>query len=197
MYLDDFDLCLANYVENGILDEVEIISEADKQEAKFKQHDQTSSFESAFRLLHDSFAENQKEVCDAIMNGFTENLNVVSLKELSQVAEIFDRIGEPGRAENVISYAEENAPKSFWLQEDPFNRPIYGERLKAIVAKRHVDAMLEPDFEVDLIAAAQTYNADTTLVLLLILPVISWVCSILNPAPICVNLCCPHLSIER
>jgi hypothetical protein len=60
-YLDDFDLALLEFVENGILDEGVIRAEAAKQEAHIKLRDQAGSYESAFRPLHDSFGDNKDE----------------------------------------------------------------------------------------------------------------------------------------
>lgn len=160
-YVDDFDLALLKLVADGILDEDEIRREAAKQEAAIKRADQAGSFESSFRLLHDSFADNADEVMLAIVKGFEQNVDILAVEQLSQIVEIFDRLGEYRWSSYVINYAERNAPPSFWTDKSPFNRQLDDHRISAIVAQRRTEAKPAFDFERDLIAAAQTYDAET------------------------------------
>jgi hypothetical protein len=160
-YLDEFDLALLNFVANGILDEGEIRTEAAKQEAAIKRGEQSGSFADSFRLLHDSFADNADEAMHAIVKGFEQNIDILTVGQLGQVVEIFDRLGERRLANHVINYAEQNAPPSFWTDDGPFSRHIEDDRITAITAQRRAQTKPAFDFERDLIAAAQSYDAET------------------------------------
>jgi hypothetical protein len=84
-YLDDFDLALMNFVSSSILDVDELLLQINKQEAVLQRNKQSGSFESSFRPLHDSFQDNEEEVCSALISGVKNNLSVVSLSNVDAV----------------------------------------------------------------------------------------------------------------
>jgi hypothetical protein len=81
--------------------------------------------------------------------------------QLSQVVEIFKRLGEHRLSDHVIQYSEKNAPPSFWGADDPFNRQIEDDRIIALTAQHRTAAKRPFNFEQDLIAAAQSFDPET------------------------------------
>jgi hypothetical protein len=158
--LDDYDLALFHFVESSVLDPDEIVGEAKKKEEQLKRLAQAGSFEDAWRLFHDSFADNTDDVCDSIFEGVKANFDVVSRANLDESVIMLRNLGRDELADSLIAYAEANGSKDFWLPDDPFNRVTKDAKVRAIAEQKAKAAKPVLDFETDLVAAAQSVNRE-------------------------------------
>jgi len=120
---DEFDLALMSGVENGIFDFQTVQSLAQEISAKLNLQEQDASFESAWRLYHDSFDDNQDEVLDAIANSLRVNVQSVSKTNLNGAVTLLKDLGRAEQARELIQYFVQTrvAERDFWdLDEDSF-----------------------------------------------------------------------------
>ena len=157
-YADDFDLALMKFVDTSVLDIDDVALQASKQEATLQRNKQSGSFEKSFRPLHDSFLDNEDEVCSAMVSGVKDNFGVVSLANVDAVVLILERLGRTEMANELIDFVIKEAPSNYWLNDDPFHRAMQSERLKQIIVERREVAKPALNFEQDLAAAAQNFN---------------------------------------
>jgi hypothetical protein len=159
-YADEFDLALMRFVDTSILDIDEVTLQIGKQEVALRRNKQSGSFDSSFRPLHDSFLDNEDEVCNALVSGVENNFPVVSLPNVDAVVSTLERLGRTTMANKLIDFLVKEAPSEYWLNDDPFSRAMRSDRLKQIIAERRQAAKPALIFEQDLVAAAQTLDAE-------------------------------------
>jgi hypothetical protein len=104
--------------------------------------------------------DNEDEVCTALVSGVRNNLAVVSLANFDAVVSTLERLGRTTAANELIDFVSREAPSDYWLHDDPFGRAMRSERLKQIIEERRQAAKPVLNFEEDLVAAAQTFNAE-------------------------------------
>jgi hypothetical protein len=158
--LDEFDLTLLAFVRVGILDADEISRRASDQNERFTRRTKAGAFGGAFRSFHDSFADNEEEVCQSLMDGITTNLDIASMNDVDGVLNIFKGLDRKDLVEALLDFVSKNASKSFWRADSFFNGASQDQTLKEIAAKQRDDAKPPFDFEADLLSAAQTYDSD-------------------------------------
>jgi KAP-like P-loop domain-containing protein len=158
--LDDFDHTLMEFVKVGVLDTEELSRRANVQNANLIRQSKAGSYGSSWRCFHDSFADNEQEVCKSLMDGITNNLDVVSISDVDGVLNIFKGLDRTDLVDALIKFVSENAAPSFWLTSDFFNRGPVDDALKDIATKRREDAKPKLDFEADLVSSAQDFNAE-------------------------------------
>jgi hypothetical protein len=146
------------FVDTSVLDIDEVVLQANNQEAKIQRNKQSGSFEKSFRLLHDSFSDNEEEVCRAMVAGVKDNFGVVSLANVDAVVRILERLDRTQAADELIDFVVKEAPNSYWLSNDPFHRAMQSERLRKIVAERRDSAKPVLDFEKDLVESSQGFR---------------------------------------
>lgn len=129
-YLDEFDSALMKFVDTSVLDIDDLVLQAKKKEATLQRNKQSGSFEKSFRLLHDSFSDNEEEVCRAMISGVKDNFGVVSLANVDAVVRILERLDRIQAADELIDFVVKEAPNSYWLSNDPFHRAMQSERLR-------------------------------------------------------------------
>jgi hypothetical protein len=159
-YADEFDLALMRFIDTSVLDIDEVTLQASKQEAALQRNKQSGSFDSSFRPLHDSFSDNEDEVCSALVSGVKNNFAVVSLPNVDAVVSTLERLGRTAMANELIDFVVREASSDYWLNDDPFGRAMHSDRLKQVIAERREAAKPALNFEIDLVAAAQTFNAE-------------------------------------
>ena len=91
--LDDFDLALLKFVDTSVLDEDEIFKFAKQNEERYLRSQQAGSFDKAFRPYHDSFADNEDEVCKNLVDGTKANFDIVSRANFDFVLSILRNLG--------------------------------------------------------------------------------------------------------
>jgi hypothetical protein len=158
--LDDFDHTLLEFVRAGILDAEEISRRASDQNERVTRQTKAGAFGGVWRSFHDSFADNEDEVCQSLMDGITTNLDIVSMNDVDGVLNIFKGLDRKDLIEALIDFVSKNASKAFWVTDDAFQRAVQDQALKEIAVKHREDAKPVFDFEADLVSAAQTFNSE-------------------------------------
>ena len=158
--LDTFDLALLRFVESSVSDADEILKFAKEKEEQVRRVAQAGSFEQAWRLFHDSFAENQDEVCKSLYEGAKNNFDVVGRANLDSTVSILRTLDRNDLADSLTDYAEAHGSNDFWLPDDPFDRDTRDARIKAVAERKAEAAKPVLNFEADLVAAAESMNRD-------------------------------------
>jgi hypothetical protein len=148
------------FVESSVLDADEILKFAKEREEQVKRSAQAGSFEEAWHLFHDSFAENQDDVCKSLYEGTKNNFNVVGRANLDSAVTVLRTLGRNDLADSLINHAEIHGSNEFWLPDDPFNRGTRDARIKAVADKKAEGAKAVLNFEADLVAAADSMIRD-------------------------------------
>jgi hypothetical protein len=159
-YLDDFDLVLLEFVRDGILDVEKITQSAREQSESYIRQVKAGSVGSAWRVFHDSFDDNEEEVCQSLMKGIVENLDVVAIRDVDAVLTVFKGLDRNDLVETLIAFVSKNGKKSFWLADDFFLGPVQDQTLRDTAARHREAAKPELNFEADLIASAETFTAE-------------------------------------
>lgn len=140
------------------LDEIE--ASAKTVEENLARMGKVGSLQSSWRLFHDSFSDDEAEVCSSIIQGIRENFPMVSIANLDAAVSILRKIGREADAESLIDFAEEHGGGAFWLADDPFYREIDDGRIGKIREREKLATKPDFDFERDLLAAAHSSRAD-------------------------------------
>lgn len=101
-HADEFDLRIAEAVEKGYVHEERLLEEAKKLHNKQISSKSEASFSKAWRLYHDSFSDNEKEVVEGLYNSFVKNANHISRVDLNGTVKLFRELGKNDLADGII-----------------------------------------------------------------------------------------------
>jgi hypothetical protein len=107
------------------------------------------SFESAWRLYHDTFANNQQQVLDGIYDAFMRNFQYITPTNLAGTVGLFKDLGREDQARKMIRHYVENRNEDrelFDLDANPFGGDIRDPDIRAAFAEKC--AQLEPGRDV-------------------------------------------------
>jgi hypothetical protein len=138
-WTDDFDLTLIEGVRNGYFDPEKIKAQARKLHEKILAGKAGGSFESAWRLYHDSFENNQEEALDKIYDAFMRNFQYVTPMNLAGTVGLFKDLGRGQQALEMIKHYVENRNEDrtfFDLDADPFGGDIRDPDIRTAFAKK-------------------------------------------------------------
>ena len=154
--MDDLDSALQRFVETGVLDTDEISKKARDVETGLSQRNKMAAFERCWRAFHDSFDDDEDEVCNDIVQGIKDNFAVVSRSNLDAAVTILQELGRTIEAEALIDFAKENGSNEFWASDDPFHRDVRDSRIQRLVEERRVATTPSFEFEKDLLSAMRS-----------------------------------------
>lgn len=127
LHMDEFDQSINEVVERGYFEETRFIEEAGKAHAKFQAEDLNQSFSSAWRLFHDSFADNQAQLINALVESLKKSVLHVSPLNLSSTTSLLRQLGEEKKADCLIDFyidARASEETLFDIDSDPFSTEI-------------------------------------------------------------------------
>lgn len=101
-HLDEFDLALLDGIRKGFFDPTQIKELASKLDEKIRAAKLDGSFEDAWRPYHDTFADNEDEVVNGILDSFEKNVLRVSPTNLSGTVSLLKDLGRPAQAQEVL-----------------------------------------------------------------------------------------------
>jgi len=136
---NEFDLQIANAVKMGYVTEKDLLREAEKLNSQIRESKSQGSFKGAWRLYHDTFENNQKEVVDGLYTSFRTNVKYISSSNLNGTVWLFRELGEDERANELFKYFIENRKDEkgiFDLSHDTFG-DITDELIKTEFYKIH------------------------------------------------------------
>ena len=144
-WTDDFDLILIEGIKNGYFDPQKVKAQAQLLHEKIVAGKADGSFETAWRLYHDTFANNQQQVLDDIYNSFMRNFRYISPTNLAGTVGLFKDLGRGDQAHEMIQRYVENRNQDrdlFDLDANPFGGDIRDPDIRAAFAEKY--AQLEP-----------------------------------------------------
>ena len=151
-WTDEFDLEILRSVRRGFFDPEEIKKHASALNAKVQATKADGSFEEAWRLYHDSFANNKDEVLDALYASFMKNYMYITPTNLNGTVTLFKELGRPKQAAEMLAHymANRNESREFYdLSEDPFGsitdpdvRATFEAKYAQTEERRDIRAML-------------------------------------------------------
>jgi hypothetical protein len=131
-YLDEFDIVLAKIIETGYVDEESLLAEAKKVNAQIIANKSRNSFSNAWRLFHDTFAQNEDELVESIKKALKENAEYIDANNLNGTVRLLRDLGKGDLASELIdTYIEKNKyqPEFFNLNNFPFFHDIDDKEL--------------------------------------------------------------------
>lgn len=135
IWTDDFDMVLIEGIRNGYFDPEKIKSQAQQLHDKIIAEKAGGSFESAWRLYHDTFADNQQQVLDGIYAAFMRNFRYITPTNLAGTVKLFKDLGREDQAREMLRHYVDNRNENrelFDLDFSPFGGTsrtrILGER---------------------------------------------------------------------
>lgn len=134
---DDFDLCIANTVEQGYVNEGLFIEKARQMNQQIIASKSENAFSEAWRVYHDSFGNNQEEVINQIFDSFKRNTVYISPLNLDGTVRLFRELGKDNLADEIIElYLKEelNQKKLSSLSESHFSSDLKDNKIIEKVA---------------------------------------------------------------
>lgn len=96
------DLILINAVKDGFLNEEYLKREIDAEIDKFLKGKSSENFTTAWRLYHDSFDNNEKEVLESLYHSFLDNYKTINPNSLDALVCFLREFGEHKKASEII-----------------------------------------------------------------------------------------------
>lgn len=144
LHMDEFDRSIFKVIERGYLEETGFVEEARKLDAQFRGNDLEQSFSAAWGLFHHTFANNQAELVQALVDSFKMSVRHISPLNLSGTTMLLRQLGEGSVADELIDYyieARSDEDSLFDLDNSPFSGdirdPAVRDRFKNQFAKSH------------------------------------------------------------
>lgn len=132
-YADEFDLRIAEAVEKGYVHEEGLHLEAKKLNDQTIASKSESSFSAAWRLYHDTFADNKPELIRRLYESFEINAKYISRVNLNGTVRLFRNLDENDLATQVIDLyieAHKDNPLVFNLKDYSFSDEITDDEIK-------------------------------------------------------------------
>ncbi|MEH2087549.1 hypothetical protein [Nostoc sp.] len=99
---DEFDLEIAKAIESGFFDEIALLAEAKKLNAKIIANKSEKSFSEAWRKYHDTFDSNEEELITSLYESFKENAKYISPTNLNGTVRLLRDLNENEKANEII-----------------------------------------------------------------------------------------------
>lgn len=144
LHMDEFDLTIYKLIQRGYLEETGLLAEAIKLDAQIRANELESSFTTAWNLFHNTFADNQTELIQALADSFKKSVRHISPLNLNGTTRLLRQLGQVDIADELIDYYIESRADEkelFNLAEHPFsgdiNDPAIWERFNKKYTNTH------------------------------------------------------------
>jgi hypothetical protein len=160
---DDFDLALMKYVESMILDPEEIRGKARALQEQQRLGELHGTFEAAWRLFHDSFADDEDQVVKEIVSSAKKSYEVISLSNLNATVLLLRELGRNIEAKDVLKFFAENRHEAgYWnVQDDPFFRGPFDPDVSEVMEQKKRIEPKEFDVALALVRAGKDFDPET------------------------------------
>jgi hypothetical protein len=106
---DEMDLTLLDGIYSGFFDDDRLVRNAEKLEEQHKAAADKVSMEVPYRLYHDSFDNNEKEVIEALTGQVKEFAKFMSVSHIVGTFNILKRLGKEDEARETLKFFIENS----------------------------------------------------------------------------------------
>jgi hypothetical protein len=173
--MDEFDLILLDGIRNGFFDPLSVEKQASELNNRIRAADLNSAFWDAWRMYHDSFADDQEQVLDAIYQSFFKCVQYITPVNLDGTVNLFKELGRQDQAAALIKhYVESHSEdrKLFDLRNYPFSGDIKDPDVVQAFEDKYAAFKVERDPVATLIWMANTNGwNDEDIAMLSTLPV--------------------------
>ena len=101
-HTDELDLKIANAVIKGYFDDEEIKKLVENQNAQILANKSTNSFSDAWNLFHNTFANNEEELVETLLNSLIINAKNIAPNNLNGTVSLFRELGRNNEAKRAI-----------------------------------------------------------------------------------------------
>jgi len=155
--MDEFDLTLLDGIRNGFFDPSLLEKYASPLDNQFKAAKLSTAFQDAWRMFHDSFADNEEQVLNAIYQSFFEGVQHITPINLSGTVSLFKELGRQDQASEIIkhyvaSHGEDR--KLFDLNNYPFSGDVKDAEVVQAFSEKYATFKDERDISVTLLSMA-------------------------------------------
>lgn len=145
---DELDLVLMDGVCDGYFDPERVKKAALISNEKVLANKADGSFESAWRLYHDSFQDDAEQVLDNLHKSFMQNYKYISPVNVSGTVSLFKDLGRGNQAKEMLDYYIKNRKedrKYFDLAESPFGDHVTDPDVRAAFDARAAQLVEQRD----------------------------------------------------
>jgi Cdc6-like AAA superfamily ATPase len=138
--MDEFDLALLAGVQNGFFDLPLVSERASELDGKIKAGNLDAAFNSAWRMFHDSFDDNQEEVLAAMFKSFSEGVRYITPMNMSSTIAVFKELGRSSQALEMLKHYIESRsgePEIFDLRNNPFGEDVRDPDVRKAFAEKY------------------------------------------------------------
>ncbi|MGB7816862.1 MAG: hypothetical protein WBL28_10990 [Methylotenera sp.] len=132
---DELDLVLAEAVRTGYFIEDNLKLAATNKNEQVLAEKSDNSFSEAWNLFHDTFANNQEDVIEAIYKSFKSNAKNITPNNLNGTVNLFRELGEQEKASELIDYYIKLRSEEIDLF-DPEKENFFGDTIDKEVLKK-------------------------------------------------------------
>lgn len=125
--MDKFDFELLSGVQRGYFDEAKVRDLGSELDEKIRNAASLEAFAEAWRLYHDSFANNGDQVADTVYQAARDCIQAISLSNLDGTVRLLKDLGREQQAVQLIKYffEQRNEQKEFYdLERVPFGDQV-------------------------------------------------------------------------
>lgn len=143
--IDEFDLTIFKVIERGYLEETGFSDEALRLDAQLRASELEQSFFAAWNLFHNTFADNEAEMMNVMVESFKKSVRHISPVNLNGTVGLFRQLGRNDAADELIDYYVENRSDGnmvFDLSEYPFSENITDSAIRERFRKKHSEGSL-------------------------------------------------------
>jgi hypothetical protein len=155
--MDEFDLVLLEGIRNGFFDSSLLEKRASPLNNQIKAAKLSTAFQDAWRMFHDSFADNQEQVLSAIYQSFFEGVQHITPVNLSGTVSLFKELGRQEQAATIIkhyvtSHGEDR--EFFDLNNYPFSGHVKDPDVVRAFSEKYATFKVEREITTTLLSMA-------------------------------------------
>ena len=139
-HMDEFDLAIVKAVDQGYIDGTDLVVQAIKLDKQFTAAEREQSFSQAWKLFHNSFGSNQKELVAAMRDSFKKAVDQIAPLNVNGTVKLLRELDEGALADELIEYYIEkrkDEPELFDMDSYAFSGEVTDVKLRERFAAVH------------------------------------------------------------
>jgi hypothetical protein len=139
LYYDELDAAIVKVIEQGYLTGSGIDAEVAHRDADYQKGDLQQKFADAWKLFHDSMADNEEELVAAMTSSLETSAHNMNPSDLNAVVILLRELDRGPRADELIQFyieARSHEPDVFDLDSAPFGTQISDGKIRGAFAAK-------------------------------------------------------------